>query len=124
LPQRGSRSLFVDGLLSWNPAKERGPTFPSWGGEYPLSLSRGKYGGLVHLVITEENSASLLSIWGSTKTLYILTLPRGFYLSRKKAGPLKNIGGWLSLFLGGRKLSLSIPLSFFPLCLFFLLFPL
>lgn len=29
LPQRGSRSLFVDGLLSWNPAKERGPTFPS-----------------------------------------------------------------------------------------------
>jgi hypothetical protein len=86
LPQRGSRSLFVDGLLSWNPAKERGPTFPSWGGEYPLSLSRGKYGGLVHLVITEENSASLLSIWGSTKTLYILTLPRGFTSQGKKLG--------------------------------------
>jgi hypothetical protein len=49
---------------------------------------------------------------------------KGVLPLKEKAGPLKNIGGWLSLFLGGRKLSLSIPLSFFPLCLFFLLFPL
>jgi len=83
LPQRGSRSLFVDGSLNGNSARREDPHFPL--GEGVLSLSQGEsMEDLFISVISGENLASLLSL-GSTKTLYITLNTSGVYLSRKKA---------------------------------------
>jgi hypothetical protein len=62
-----------------------------WGREFPLSLSRGKYGGLVHLCyFRRKPSLSLLSL-GSIKTLYIPLILPGFISRGKKL--LLNWGG-------------------------------
>jgi hypothetical protein len=89
LPQRGSRSLFVDGSLNGNSARREDPHFPL--GEGVLSLSQGEsMEDLFISVISGENLAPLLSL-GSTKTLYIPLILPGFISRGKKL--LLNWGG-------------------------------
>jgi hypothetical protein len=55
-----------------------------WGREFPLSLSRGKYGGLVHLCYFRRKPSPSPFIRIDKDSLYTLNTSR-VYLSRKKA---------------------------------------